>query len=299
MSFKSIVIRLIPKSIKQSLRNMVGASQNEVETKYVVNLTEQSEVCGKAVLVTGGTGAIGSAICQRLYAGGAVVGVCGRNLVKLKETIELIEKNVEDVPNRGKLITVELDVTNTEQIEKAVDDFVHEAGKMDVLINNAGGSARGESKPLYQQSIGVIDQVIGLNLRGSMMCARKAAQIMVNQKSGKIINMTSVVGMNGKKNMTDYAASKAGIIGFTKSLALELGEHGITVNCIAPGMVNQTPFDAGIPIKQTSTNCLGRFGYTDEVANIVTFIISEKADYITGQNFVIDGGRSLGLMGDK
>lgn len=98
--------------------------------------------------------------------------------------------------------------------------------------------------------------------------------------------------------MTDYSSAKAGIIGFTKSLALELGTYNIRVNCISPGMVNQTLFDMGKPIQKTNTNCLGRFGYTDEVANLVAFIVSDRAKFITGHNFVIDGGRSLGLMGD-
>lgn len=299
MLLRKIISTITPSKFKKSIKAMILSTIEQPETKYVVNLLEQKDIEGKVVLVTGGTGAIGSAVCQRLFADGAVVGICGRNKEKLSTTIAHIEKNVSNIANTGKLIPVELDVTNTEQIEIAIDKFVHDAGKIDVLINNAGGSARGESKPLHLQTVSVIDQILDLNLRGSILCARKAAQIMVEQRSGKIINMTSVVGMNGKKNMTDYATSKAAIIGFTKSLALELGEYGITVNCVAPGMVNQIPFDAGIPIKQTTTNCLGRFGYTDEVANIITFIISSKADYITGQNFVVDGGRSLGLMGDK
>ena len=111
--------------------------------------------------------------------------------------------------------------------------------------------------------------------------------------------MSSIVGINGKKNFSDYAAAKAGIIGYTKSLALELGEYGITVNCVAPGGIIQVPFDAGVPEIKVETSSIGRLGYTDEVANLVEFIASPKADYITGQIFIIDGGRSLGLMGDK
>ena len=128
-----------------------------------------------------------------------------------------------------------------------------------------------------------------------MLCARVASSIMVKQGYGKIINMSSVMGMNGKENWSEYSASKAGILGLTKSLALELGEHNITVNAVSPGMVQQIPFDRAIPKKHSHTNPLHRFGYTDEVASLVAFLCSDEANYITGQNFVIDGGRSIGL----
>lgn len=111
--------------------------------------------------------------------------------------------------------------------------------------------------------------------------------------------MSSVVGLQGKNGMTDYAASKSGIIGFTRSLAVELGKRGITVNCVSPGWVNQAIFDRGQKPSQGNVNCLGHSGKTDEVAALVAFLASDEAGYITGQNIVIDGGRSLGLWGDN
>lgn len=129
-----------------------------------------------------------------------------------------------------------------------------------------------------------------------MLCSRIAAKYMVQQKEGNIINMASVIGMGGKAGMCDYAAAKAGIIGFTKSLALELGKFHVRVNCISPGFINQVPFDEGSPEINTTKNVLGRHGTTREIADMVCYLVYDK--YITGQNIAIDGGRSIGLFGD-
>lgn len=294
MMWKKIVKKIIPASVKKYIKKNVQTVQKGC-TEYVIRTSDIDRFSGKKIIVTGGTGAIGSAICQRLLAEGATVGICGRDMKKVNDLTARFQ--AQNLPG-GTIIPLYLDVTDDKSIEDAVDSFVKQAGGLDAFINNAGGGARGESKPIHEQSVEIIDRVLNTNLRGSMICARKAAQVMVEQKYGKIINMSSVVGMRGKAKMSDYAASKAGILGFTQSLALELGEYNITVNCVSPGMVNQTPFDAGMPVKPTSTNCLKRFGYTDEVANLVAFVLSNEADYITGHNFVVDGGRSLGLMGD-
>lgn len=295
MSLKQVVKRMIPLSIKKYIKKNLVGSERTV-TEYIIKTSDINKLHGKRVIVTGGTGAIGSAICHRLLYEGAIVGICGRNEEKLKSLIERF--NAEKLPGSGVAFPLILDVTCDESIENAINHFVNQHGGIDVFINNAGGGAREDSKLLHEQDIAVIDRVLNTNLRGSMICARKAAQFMIPQRYGKIINMSSVIGMQGKVKMTDYATAKAGIIGLTKSMALELGEYNITVNCISPGMVNQIPFDAGMPTKRTNTNCLKRFGYTDEVANLVSFIISDEANYITGHNFVIDGGRSLGLYGD-
>lgn len=296
MLLKRMVKRIMPKSIKKYIKNSLALAPESKTTEYIIRTSDIDRLYGKRVIVTGGTGAIGSAICHRLLLEGAIVGVCGRSEEKLKSVIKRFHD--EKLPGNGVAVPLNLDVTSDENIENVIRYFVKEYGSIDAFINNAGGGARGDSKLLHEQDISVIDYVLNTNLRGSMICARKAAQVMTSQGYGKIINMSSVVGMQGKSKMTDYATAKAGIIGFTKSLAIELGEHNITVNCISPGMVNQIPFDAGIPVKATNTNCLKRFGYTDEVANLVAFIVSNESNYITGHNFVIDGGRSLGLRGD-
>lgn len=297
MDAMHLIKKMIPKKVKEYIKNQVGKEEKLTRSvEYIVSTSDMEVLANKAIVVTGSTGAIGSAIAHRLYIEGATVGVCGRNEAKVTQIIERFEK--ENVSKAGRLIPIYIDVTDDASIERGIEEFVRQTGKIDALINNAGGGARSKSKLFWEQDIDVIDNVIKTNLRGSLLCARKAAQTMIGQGYGVIVNMSSVVGMNGKEKMTDYAAAKSGIIGFTKSLALELGEHNIQVNCVSPGMVNQIPFDAGIPIKNTNTNCLGRFGYTDEVADLIAFIVSDKAKYITGHNFVIDGGRSLGLHGD-
>ncbi|MCM1506127.1 MAG: SDR family oxidoreductase [Ruminococcus flavefaciens] len=292
---KKVLKKIIPKKVKEYVKKQVGAnSYSPQSVEYVVRRSDEKKMDKKCIIITGGTGAIGSAVVHRLYLEGATIGVCGRNIDKVNELIKRIKKE----SSGGVLIPLKLDVSDDKNIETAIDSFVKKTGRLDAFINNAGGGARSDSKPIHEQSIEIIDMVLNTNLRGTIVCSRKAAQIMVKQNYGKIINMSSVVGMQGKSTMSDYAASKSGIIGFTKSLALELGKYNISVNCVSPGMVNQIPFDKGMPVKSSSKNVLGRFGYTDEVAAMISYILSDEADYVTGQNLVIDGGRSLGLMGD-
>lgn len=297
MSIKQLIIKLIPKKVKEYIKAQVNYERPApTPIEYVIRTSDLKKLEGKAIIVTGATGAIGSAVIHQLYIQGATVGVCGRDMAKVSKTIERIKS--ENINGEGQLIPLCIDVTDNISIENGIDKFYRQTGKIDALINNAGGGARENSKKLWEQDIEIIDKVIKTNLLGSIFCARKAAQIMTKQSSGVIVNMSSVVGMCGKEKMTDYAAAKAGIIGLTKSLAIELGRYNIRVNCISPGMVNQIPFDAGLPIRSTNSNFIGRFGYTDEVADLVSFIVSDQAKYITGHNFVIDGGRSLGLYGD-
>lgn len=288
----------VKKIIKKVLK--LDNSNNKMQTEYIIKKTDIGRLAGKRVIVTGVTGAIGSSVCRRILLEGAMVGMCARNEKKLYDLMRKFEMEFEKAElNISKnMFPLIADVTNDSQVEKAVDEFVEKTGGIDILINNAGGGARKDSKCLYEQDMKIVDDVLNLNLRGSIYFAKCVSKVMVAQNSGKIINMSSVVGMQGKTQMTDYATAKAGIIGFTKSLSMELGQYNITVNCVSPGMVNQTLFDAGLPVRETEKNYIGRFGYTDEVANLVSFIASDDANYITGHNFVIDGGRSLGLKGD-
>lgn len=287
MKIKSVVKKIIPNSLKQKIKREIGST-----TEYTLRLTEQKRFDQKKVFVTGGSGALGSAICFRLAMEGAIVGVCGRRLDKIQIVIDNIVKN------GGTAVPVILDVNDEQSMANGINNFCKEYGTLDVLINNAGGSARGNAKMFEEQDYSVIQNVIATNLNGTMLCTHYALTNM-NPNGGRIISMSSVVGMQGKNGMTDYAASKAGIVGFTRSLAVELGKKNITVNCVSPGWVHQAVFDKGQETMKLNVNALGHSGKADDVASLVAFLASDEAGYITGQNIVIDGGRSLGLWGDN
>ena len=286
----SIAKKIVPLGVKSKIKKWLGASLVKVD--YVLNVSDTGKLKGKVAFVTGGSGAIGSAVCFRLAMEGAFVGVCGRNIDNIQFVIDNIMKN------GGKAVPVCFDIDEEAAIKKAIEDFISQYGKIDILINNAGGSARKDSKAFIDQEIEVIDSVLSANLRGTMLISKYVGKYLREAKGGRIISMASVVGLQGKKNMSDYAASKAGIIGFMRSLAIELGEHGVTANCVSPGWVNRQVFDKGTADIEANINCMKRVGKTDEVAGVVAFLCSEDASYITGQNIVVDGGRSLGLWGD-
>ncbi|MBN2922527.1 MAG: SDR family oxidoreductase [Lactobacillus sp.] len=289
-----LIKRMVPGFLKQKIKTYLKLYCGDNSPKYVkydLNIQNVGRAKDKVILVTGGTGAIGSAVCLRMALEGAIVGLCGRTEMKIEKTIEQIKQCYPE----AKLVPVVLDVTNEHNIEDAISKFAQQNGKLDILINNAGGGARNSALSLRMQDVKVIDGVLNTNLRGSLLCAKYASAIMVGQREGKIISMSSVMGINGKENWSEYSSSKAGILGLTKSLALELGEYNITVNAISPGMVQQIPFDRAVPKRFSHTNALRRYGYTDEVASMVAFLCSDEANYITGQNFVVDGGRSIGL----
>ena len=196
--------------------------------------------------------------------------------------------------SKEKMIPLKMDVTLDSSVKDAISNFISVTGGLDALVNNAGGSARGNSKPIHEQEIEIIDEVIKLNLRGSIICAQLAAKEMVSQKSGKIVNMASVIGMRGKKRMSDYAAAKAGIIGFTKALALESADKGITVNAIAPGYVETqmtSVISEEIRKKIMETIPMKRFAQPSEIADVVLFLV--KQSFITGETININGGQYM------
>ncbi len=242
----------------------------------------------QVVLITGGAGNIGRTTALKVAELGAVVAVCDLDLT-------LSQKVVDDIVSRGgRGMTVKVDVQKDEEVERAVADIVSRYQRgIDILVNAAGGSARSRSRDLHEQSIEVIRENIGVNLFGAIFFARAVARTMIaGGRGGRIINVTSIIGMQGKKRHVEYAAAKGGLIAMTKSLAIELGRYDITVNCVSPGLVPRDDKDV------SNTNVLARNGTAEEVADLILFLASAKASFITGQNYVIDGGRSLGLKGD-
>ncbi|MFH5916678.1 3-oxoacyl-[acyl-carrier-protein] reductase [Clostridium perfringens] len=239
----------------------------------------------KVAIVTGGTRGIGRAIALKLADHGANIVINYRNSDKEAEELKAI------LEGKGvKVLTVKCDISNFEDSKNLMDKCKEVFGKIDILVNNAGITKDTLIMRMKEQDF---DNVIDVNLKGTFNCAKHASAIMLKQRFGKIINMTSVVGIAGNAGQVNYAASKAGVIGLTKSLAKELGSRGITVNAVAPGFIN-TDMTASLSEKvkeEASKNIpLKRLGDPEDVANLVGFLASDAANYITGQVINVDGG---------
>ena len=239
----------------------------------------------KVAIVTGGTRGIGRAIALKLADHGANIVINYRNSDKEAEESKAI------LEGKGvKVLTVKCDISNFEDSKNLMDKCKEVFGKIDILVNNAGITKDTLIMRMKEEDF---DNVIDVNLKGTFNCAKHASAIMLKQRFGKIINMTSVVGIAGNAGQVNYAASKAGVIGLTKSLAKELGSRGITVNAVAPGFIN-TDMTASLSEKvkeEASKNIpLKRLGDPEDVANLVGFLASDAANYITGQVINVDGG---------
>lgn len=240
---------------------------------------------GKTALVTGGSRGIGRAIALKLAELGANI------VVNYRSSANAVEETVKDIESKGtKAIAVQGDVSSFTDAEKIIKTAVNEFGTLDILVNNAGITADGLLMRMKEEDF---DKVIEVNLKGAFNCIRHASSIMVKQRAGKIINISSVVGITGNAGQANYAAAKAGIIGLTKSAAKELASRGINVNAVAPGFIETDMTDAlsekvregalgNIPLK--------RFGKAEDVAEVVAFLSSDNSSYITGQVINVDGG---------
>ncbi|MDK0697191.1 3-oxoacyl-[acyl-carrier-protein] reductase [Clostridium perfringens] len=239
----------------------------------------------KVAIVTGGTRGIGRAIALKLADQGANIVINYRNSDKEAEELKSILEG-----KWVKVLTVKCDISNFEDSKNLMDKCKEVFGKIDILVNNAGITKDTLIMRMKEEDF---DNVIDVNLKGTFNCAKHASAIMLKQRFGKIINMTSVVGIAGNAGQVNYAASKAGVIGLTKSLAKELGSRGITVNAVAPGFIN-TDMTASLSEKvkeEASKNIpLKRLGDPEDVANLVGFLASDAANYITGQVINVDGG---------
>ncbi|WP_416197454.1 MAG: 3-oxoacyl-[acyl-carrier-protein] reductase [Sporanaerobacter sp.] len=240
---------------------------------------------GKTALITGGSRGIGRAIAIELSKQGAnIVITYISNEANAKEVIAEVEKN------NVKGLAIKADVSHEKDVNDMIEIVNNEFGLVDVLVNNAGIT---KDNLLLRMKSEEWDDVINTNLRGVYLCTKAVARGMLKKKSGKIVNIASVVGISGNAGQGNYSASKAGVIGFTKSIAKELGSRGINVNAVAPGFVETDMTNIlNDKIKDEMINSipLKRAGKPEDVANVVAFLCSEKADYITGQVINVDGG---------
>ncbi len=238
------------------------------------------DLTGKTAFVTGSTRGIGRAVAGALYAAGAKVAIVGRDQAKAQAVAaELGER----------ALGVACDVADKATIEAAIAAAEKGLGPIDILVNNAGLT---RDNLLLRMSEEELDQVLDANLKGAFHTVQAVLKGMMKRKGGRIINITSIVGIQGNKGQANYAASKAGLIGFTKSVAKEYGSRGILVNAIAPGFI-ETDMTAGLPEDLRKAMlagiALGRLGKPEDVAGAVLFLASELSGYITGQVLVVDG----------
>ncbi|NGX52931.1 MAG: 3-oxoacyl-[acyl-carrier-protein] reductase FabG [Candidatus Anoxychlamydiales bacterium] len=245
----------------------------------------------KKAIVTGATRGIGKAIAVAFVKSGVDVAVFATNQDRLNQ----MQKELEDIkvdPNQ-RIITKKVDVSKYLEVEKACLDVITEFSHVDILVNNAGIT---KDALLMRMSEEDFDRVIDINLKSVYNTCKVLVRSMMKNKKSKIINISSIVGIMGNPGQTNYAASKAGVIGFTKSLAKEVASRNINVNAIAPGFI-ETEMTQSIPEKiqeQMLKNIpLKRFGKSEDIANMVLFLASDESDYITGQVFTVDGGMGM------
>jgi 3-oxoacyl-[acyl-carrier protein] reductase len=239
------------------------------------------DLSGKMALITGGTRGIGLATCQAFADAGARVALCSRDGSKAQQVAAELGRGA-----RG----YACDVGLAPQVEAMVEAVEKDLGQIDVLVNNAGFT---RDNLLFRISEEDWDQVIDTNLKGAFLVTKQAARGMIKRRWGRVINVTSVVGLNGNKGQSNYSASKAGLIGFTKSVAKDLASRNVLVNAVAPGYID-TELTRGISpeAKQFLLDHipLARLGQGTDIASAVLFLASDLASYITGQVLVVDGG---------
>ena len=240
---------------------------------------------GKTALVTGASRGIGRAVALRLAEEGARVAINYAGNVKAAEEVKA---SIEAAG--GTAILCQADIADSAAVEAMIADVVKEFGAIDILVNNAGIT---RDTLLMRMKDEDFAKVLDTNLKGVFYCTKAVAKLMMKKRAGRIINMASVVGLVGNAGQTNYAAAKAGVIGFSKSAAKELASRGITVNVVAPGFIG-TDMTAGLPEsvkeKMLTDIPLGRMGEPEDVASAVLFLASDQASYITGQVVNVDGG---------
>lgn len=243
------------------------------------------ELSGKIAIVTGGSRGIGRAIALELAENGANV------VINYSQDSKGAQEVAENIRNKGiDCLTIKANVSFASEVENMVETIIEKYGRIDILVNNAGITRDSLLARMKEKDW---DDVIDINLKGVYNCTKSVVKIMMKQRWGRIVNISSVVGITGNPGQTNYSAAKAGIIGFTKSCARELASRGITVNAVAPGFIRTDMTDKlrnEIKKELESKIPVGRLGKPEDVAHTVLFLVSSKADYITGQVINVDGG---------
>lgn len=245
------------------------------------------DLSGKVAIVTGASRGIGRAIALALARDGADI------LVNARSNIGEARKVAGKIESMGRRVLVILaDVSNKEDVDNMVKKTIEVFGKIDILVNNAG--VVGSTVPIQELKEEDWDRIISVDLKGTFLCCKAVVPHMINRRSGKIVNISSIAGKEGNANMTAYSAAKAGIIGFTKALSEEVARYGIRVNCVCPALI-ETELAERMDKQQAeylkSKIPLSRLGKPEEVAELVKFLVSDASDFIAGQAYNIDGGR--------
>ncbi|MFC1931341.1 SDR family NAD(P)-dependent oxidoreductase [Chloroflexota bacterium] len=247
-------------------------------------------LAGKVAIITGSTRGIGRATALAFAREGAKVTIVARNKALCDEVVDEISKK------GGEAFSVPTDITNETDVAKIVNKTMERFKCIDILVNNAGGAIPELAGPFAESKISTWEKNINLNLYAVLYCTRAVINHMLERKSGKIINVSSVGGVKGNEYMADYSAAKGGVIAFTKALAKEVGPYGVNVNCISPGSIiteRTSRFPEEFSRKIAETIHLKRSGVPDEIANVILFLATDEASYVHGANFVVDGGMTL------
>lgn len=243
---------------------------------------------GKVAVVTGASRGIGRAVALKLASQGAAVVI---NYNGSADRAEEVKNEIEK--NGGKAVTIQCDVSDFQACENFIKEVITEFGRLDILVNNAGITRDGLLMRMSEEDF---DAVLNTNLKGTFHCIRFASRQMMKQRSGRIINLSSVSGVMGNAGQANYSASKAGVIGLTKSAARELASRGITVNAVAPGFIDTEMtqvLNEKVKEGAVAQIPLGRFGKPEDIAEAAVFLASESAGYITGQVLCVDGGMAM------
>jgi 3-oxoacyl-[acyl-carrier protein] reductase len=242
---------------------------------------------GRTAVVTGASRGIGKVIALQFAKHGADVACIATS----QSGASITAAEVKALGRKS--LGIGCDISNSENVEKTVEEILADFGKIDILINNAGIT---KDTLLMKMTDEDWDSVINVNLKGTFNMIRAVSRSMIRSRSGRIINLSSIVGLGGQAGQANYAASKAGVIGLTKSVAKELGSRGITCNCIAPGFI-ETEMTEGLPAQMreqvVNKAPLGRLGSPEDIAGVALFLASEESSYMTGQVLVVDGGLTL------